>query len=130
MNRQLKFRIWDKQNKKWIYEWDASHKRLAISLVGLVYHGGYDDVLPENDYVIQQYTGLKDSKGVEIYEGDLIQYNQNSNYDGMNFEVIWSDASFGWVLKSKTGDYLTNQITPNGPRYNFLEIISNVLRNP
>jgi uncharacterized phage protein (TIGR01671 family) len=130
MNRQLKFRIWDKQNKKWIYEWDASHKRLAISLVGLVYHGGYDDVLPENDYVIQQYTGLKDSKGVEIYEGDLIQYNQNSNYDGMNFEVIWSDASFGWVLKSKTGDYLTNQITPNGPRYNFLEIISNVCKTP
>jgi uncharacterized phage protein (TIGR01671 family) len=130
MNRQLKFRIWDKQNKKWIYEWDASHKRLAISLVGLVYHGGYDDVLPENDYVIQQYTGLKDSKGVEIYEGDLIQYNQNSNYDGMNFEVIWSDASFGWVLKSKTGDYLTNQITPNGARYNFLEIISNVCENP
>jgi uncharacterized phage protein (TIGR01671 family) len=98
--------------------------------VGLVYHGGYDDVLPENDYVIQQYTGLKDSKGVEIYEGDLIQYNQNSNYDGMNFEVIWSDASFGWVLKSKTGDYLTNQITPNGPRYNFLEIISNVCKTP
>jgi len=128
--RELKFRIWDKKNKKWIYEWDASHKRLAISLVGLVYHGGYDDVLPENDYVIQQYTGLKDKNGTPIFEGDLIQYNQNSNYDGMNFEVIWSDASFGWVLKSKTGDYLTNQITPNGPRYNFLEIISNVCENP
>ena len=60
MNRELKFRIWDKQNKIFIYERDASHKRLAISLVGLVYHGGYDDVLSENDYVIQQYTGMKD----------------------------------------------------------------------
>jgi uncharacterized phage protein (TIGR01671 family) len=128
-NRQLKFRIWDKQNNIFIYVWDASHKRLAISLNGLVYSGMYDDVLPENDYTIQQYTGLKDKNGILIFEGDLVQYNQNSNYDGINFEVVWSDASFGWVLKSKTGDYLTNQITPNGPRYNFLEVIGNVFEN-
>ena len=79
--------------------------------------------------IIQQYTGIKDKNGIPIFEGDLVQYNQNSNYDGINFEVVWSDASFGWVLKSKTGDYLTNQITPNGPRYNFLEVIGNVFEN-
>jgi uncharacterized phage protein (TIGR01671 family) len=84
----------------------------------------------QDNLVVQQYTGLKDSKGVEIYEGDIVQYNQNSNYDGTNFEVTWSDDSFGWVLKSNNGDYLTNMITPNGPRYNFLEAVGNIFENP
>jgi hypothetical protein len=97
MNRQLKFRIWDKQNKKWIYEWGASHKRLAISLVGLVYHGGYDDVLPENDYVIQQYTGLKDSKGNDIYEGDILtcKYADQEVTEAISYSEDYSSFTHG-----------------------------------
>jgi uncharacterized phage protein (TIGR01671 family) len=115
-NRELKFRVYIPDHEKFSYfrlgEFDYS-----------------DRYLYQHQYPVQQYTGLKDSKGVEIYEGDLVQYNQNSSYDRIDFEIIWSDTTLGWVLKSKTGDYLTNEMTPKGARYNFLEVVGNIFEN-
>jgi uncharacterized phage protein (TIGR01671 family) len=153
--REFKFRIWLPQHNQLIYPhlcdfirakddyiigqiipYFKYEKGLSIDAQFVNYNfskdqlGAVNDYYTDIEYIIQQYTGLKDSKGVEIYEGDIVQYNQNSNYDGTNFEVTWSDDSFGWVLKSNTGDYLTNMITPNGPRYNFLEAVGNIFENP
>jgi uncharacterized phage protein (TIGR01671 family) len=114
-NRELKFRIWYYDQKKFDYN------------VELKDFSKYS--FPLYWCKVQQYTGLKDSKGVEIYEGDLVQYNQNSSYDRIDFEIIWSDTTLGWVLKSKTSDYLTNEMTPKGARYNFLEVVGHIFEN-
>lgn len=133
--RQLKFRIWDKKNKIFIYEWDASHKRLAISLVGLVYHGGYDDVLPENDYVVQQWTGLKDLKGIEIYEGDIVKTVDGISKISVDFaeytsgEVQWLREGFE-VCQKNIGATRISVFSNCDCCPADLEIIGNIFENP
>lgn len=77
----------------------------------------------------QQYTALTDKNGNLIFEGDIVQYNQNSSYDNMNFIAKWSDDKLGFIFQSNSGDELLNQ-TPHLNRFNHLEVVGNIFENP
>ena len=134
MNRELKFRIWDKKNETFIYEREACYEWLAISLHGLVYSGKYDDVLPETKYVVQQYTGLIDSKGVEIYEGDVVQYNPNEPNTEREGIIEWSDYYHGWAIRDKQcypeSKYGVFSLACPFMSFNDVEIICHIFENP
>jgi hypothetical protein len=78
--REIKFRIWDNLNKSFIY-FDIYDYPSGI-------YGGVSNP--------QQYTGLKDKNGEEIYEGDFINfaYTPKTTFTG---HVRWFNdrASFG-----------------------------------
>jgi hypothetical protein len=54
------------------------------------------------DYVqedtIGQFTSLIDSKGADIYEGDIIHVSGSDEVEDGNYLVKWSNMSTGFVL--------------------------------
>lgn len=117
MNREIKFRVWDKLLREMHY----------IDLCDLAEGDDYwydgetsvwevmnDATNEQSRYVIQQYTSLKDKNGEEVYEGDILREYSNEVDD--------------WIISYKYGKFIgtCDDVCEDLYELSDLEVIGNI----
>lgn len=142
--RYLKFKVWDKKQKKMFDVYS-----LGKDFVSVVTDDGIDPGVNcfdgdyfKNNIVVLQYTGLKDKNRTEIYEGDLLRFPAKDKWDETNysaFEVFFHDGneSYGTGIGYRMCRMYNQGVIGGGVVHTFhpknterMEVIGNIYQNP
>lgn len=131
MSREIKFRVWDVENKEMLNVQELDFEPTFYGGRIAIRPDQYSDYFDTEDMILMQYTGFNDRCGKEIYEGDIVRCKK---YIGGNFVdyciekgfVEFKDGEFG--LYRKQGYY---QSLKKFLEYDYeLEVIGNIYDNP
>lgn len=126
MNRQIKFRIWDLKNKSFVLD---KFNDVVINYKGTMvewdfYYEYYKErrEIP-NEAILQQFTGVLDKNGKDIFEGDILLYDKYN----CKYEVIWYEPDNAWRLKQIDNNNVTTTFKGWA---NYMLVIGNIYKNP
>jgi hypothetical protein len=106
--QKAKYRVWDNEKGEYFKPtygaYEGKLEELLLSPSGRLslrtYSQIYDcESMFPNRFIIEFYTGLKDKKVVNIYEGDIVDYKCGELKT--RFVIVFRSGSFGGLANSR-----------------------------
>lgn len=107
--RPIKFRAWDKENKRMLVDFFISSE------------GKFGELLWEQSGVLMQFTGLLDKNKTEVYEKDLVIGNYRGERLDMPAVVRWHGYGFKYQMPDGSWEDLNAM--------DDLQVIGNIYEN-
>ena len=129
--RAIKFRIWDKQENKFLTS-EFAEDPIGYSLEALRFFYKIEDksIKISDRYVFQEFTGLKDKNNREIYEGDVCFYDdvKDAYRPTKTGLIVWYD-DFCWAFSHDQIDKTRVWFLNSSFDFQKVQVIGNIFQH-
>lgn len=135
MKDKYRFRAWDKREKKYIYGVERGLD--VVSQAGNIRVLSIAEIDDSERYVLEQCSGLKDSQGQLIYEGDIVQITEKENEIYKERLLITLKNGIFWANDNDDSEYselvtVDEMVNDDAETFEILDnrIIGNIHEGP